>query len=158
MDNSHFSIVCSTKDKVNLIPRALPSFYPVHSHKVILCLDKPFTKHVVNIIKKLAEAHDSEDMTRMIKLKNVFKINVKDRHFGLKQVKLSLFQRISLMLRGKVYLFHAKKQGWKGELPFYLARCKKHRIFCIDYPHSWDECFDCPLCLEENRYVNQRRV
>jgi hypothetical protein len=38
-----------------------------------------------------------------------------------------------------------KYEGWKGNLPFYLFKCKKHG-WIIDYPHGYDFILRCPLC------------
>jgi len=64
----HFSIVCPIKDEVDLIPVTLPSFYSVNPSEVILCLDKPAPKKVVKTIKKVAEACNAEDKTRIIEV------------------------------------------------------------------------------------------
>lgn len=46
----------------------------------------------------------------------------------------------------KFYVRHEKREGWKGELPFYFFYCrvrdndgKKCGHFSYDYPHSWPE-------------------
>jgi len=76
-------------------------------------------------------------------------VRVVDRHFGKQTVNLSLLQRMALKINGYVYLFHARKEGWKGKLPFYLVRCKKHGIYYLDYPHGYRGYFNCPKCWEE---------
>ena len=76
-------------------------------------------------------------------------VQVLDEHFGKQTVNLSLWQRLILKLRGYVYLFHAKKKGWKGSLPFYLVKCKEHNLLFIDYPHGYRGYFNCPKCFEE---------
>ena len=68
-----------------------------------------------------------------------------------KLVHLSLWKRIQLKINGYVFLMFAKKPGWKGFLPFYVVRCKKHKILFLDYPHGYRNYFMCPLCLEEGR-------
>ena len=79
----------------------------------------------------------------------MFRVKVLDEHFGKRTVKLSLLQRLLLEIQGYVYLFHAEKDGWKGKLPFYLVKCKRHRFFFIDYPHGYHKYFNCPLCMKE---------
>ena len=81
-------------------------------------------------------------------------VQVLDEHFGKQTVNLSLWQRLLLKLRGYVYLFHAKKKGWKGSLPFYLVKCKTHNILFVDYPHGFfpNQYFNCPLCLKERDF------
>ena len=48
------------------------------------------------------------------------------------------------------YMGDFMKEGWKGELPFYLIRCRKHG-YVLTYPHGFDERLECPKCLEETR-------
>jgi len=76
---------------------------------------------------------------------------VLDEHFGKQTVNLNLIQKLQLKILGHAYLFHATKNGWKGKLPFYIVKCKKHNIFFIDYPHGFppNQYFNCPLCLKE---------
>jgi len=52
-------------------------------------------------------------------------IRVCDHHFNIQKFKLSLMERIKLKLEGKVYVFHARKEGWHGELPFYIVKCDR---------------------------------
>ena len=40
-------------------------------------------------------------------------------------------------------------KNFKECMPIYLAYCKRHRIYYLDYPHGYDEYFVCPLCLKE---------
>ncbi|MCD6189864.1 MAG: hypothetical protein J7J97_06755 [Thermococcus sp.] len=63
-----FSIVCPIKDEVHLIPRTLPSFYSVNPSEVILCLDKPAPKNVVEVIRKVARKCKAEKITRIIEV------------------------------------------------------------------------------------------
>ena len=85
----------------------------------------------------------------------MFEVEVLDEHFGMQRVRLSLLQRFILKIQGYVYLFHARKDGWKGKLPFYLVKCKKHDVFFIDYPHGFppNQYFNCPICLKEIKEV-----
>jgi hypothetical protein len=78
-------------------------------------------------------------------------IHICDYHFGIQDFKLSLTAMIELKLTGKVYVFHARKERWSGELPFYIVKCGEHGYF-LDYPHGflgYNEGFNCPFCLEE---------
>lgn len=75
-------------------------------------------------------------------------IRVNDCHFGVQELKVSLLQRIRLKLWGVAYVFHARKEGWSGELPFYIVKCGKHGYF-LDYSHGYAEYFLCPSCLKE---------
>lgn len=63
-----FSIVCPIKDEADLIPKTLPSFYAVKPSEVILCLDKPAPKHIVEVIKRVAKACNAENITRIIEV------------------------------------------------------------------------------------------
>lgn len=61
---------------------------------------------------------------------------------------LTLWQRFKLRLGYSVYLEHRTRPRWKGYLPFYASRCKKHGVF-EDYPHGYYDRLDCPGCLKE---------
>ena len=63
-----FSIVCPIKDEVHLIPITLPSFYSVNPSEVILCLDKPAPRNVVETIRKVARKCNAEKITRIIEV------------------------------------------------------------------------------------------
>jgi hypothetical protein len=79
---------------------------------------------------------------------------VHDSHFGIQKFKISLKEWIKLHLGvdgTSVYAFHARKEGWSGELPFYIVKCGRHGYF-LDYLHGfsgYNEGFNCPFCLEE---------
>ena len=45
-------------------------------------------------------------------------------------------QKFRLRYGAKVYLGHEKREGWKGELPFYLFVCHKCECYAKDYPHG----------------------
>jgi hypothetical protein len=76
------------------------------------------------------------------------KIQVCDRHFGIQKFELSLLEWIKLNLEvdRKVYAFHARKEGWSGELPFYIVKCSDCKQYFLDYPHGFSDYFLCPLC------------
>ena len=81
------------------------------------------------------------------------KIKVFDEHFTNSTVEttISFRQWLQLKLWGYVYLYHATKHGWTGQLPFYIVHCSQHGYY-IDYPHGFPEHnqgFDCPMCLNE---------
>lgn len=46
------------------------------------------------------------------------------------------------------YVGHYMKEGWKGELPFYLFKCRKHG-YVVNYPHGFEEKLTCPECQKE---------
>lgn len=68
MGSPDFSIVCPIKDEVHLIPITLPSFYAVNPSEVILCLDKPAPRQVVEVIEKVGKACKADDITRIIEV------------------------------------------------------------------------------------------
>jgi len=78
-------------------------------------------------------------------------ITVNDRHFGIQQFSLPLAERIKLKLNGEVYVFHARKLGWTGDLPFYIVKCGKCKTLFLDYPHGYGEYFLCPKCWDEKK-------
>jgi hypothetical protein len=63
-----FSIVCPIKDEVDLIPTTLPSFYSIHPDEVILCLDKPAPKRVVEAIQEIEHKLHKENITKIIEV------------------------------------------------------------------------------------------
>jgi len=77
------------------------------------------------------------------------RVRVVDRHFGYRELDIPLYTYVQVRLGGRAYLFHRSKPGWKGKLPFFLAYCRIHRVFYIDYPHGCDDYLLCPLCFEE---------
>jgi len=67
-------------------------------------------------------------------------------------MNLTFQQWLRLKVLGEVYVYHATKKGWKGQLPFYIVRCSRHGIYYLDYLHGFEgynEGFDCPFCLQE---------
>ena len=73
-------------------------------------------------------------------------IQVHNRYFGFKEFEISLLERIKLRLKGRIYVFHAKPEGWAGEVPFYIVKCGKCGCYFLDYPHGDEEYFLCPRC------------
>jgi hypothetical protein len=65
-------------------------------------------------------------------------------------MKLSLWQRLVLKVRGYAYIGHETREGWRGSLPFYVFKCKKHGLV-KDYFHGFppEQYLLCPLCFEE---------
>ena len=76
------------------------------------------------------------------------KVAVVDRHFGHVSYDLGLWQRLSLFLFGYAKLCSWAKEGWTGELPFYIVKCEKHGYF-VDYVHGHRRYFSCPKCDDE---------
>ena len=64
----NLSIVVPVKDEVDLILKTLPSYYAVNPNEVILCLDKPAPKQVVEVIGKVAKSCNAEDVTRIVEV------------------------------------------------------------------------------------------
>jgi len=63
-----FSLVCPIRNEVDLIPITLPSFFMVEPSEVLLCLDKPAPKNVVEVINKVTSFLGVEDLTRIIEV------------------------------------------------------------------------------------------
>jgi len=85
------------------------------------------------------------------------KVQVIDEHFGLKEIHPSTKEWIILnIFRGSVYLFNRKKQGWSGELPFYLSKCHIHGYY-ITYKQGFHESLYCPKCTEDF-FANEQNV
>jgi len=55
---------------VDLIPITLTSFYSLNPSEVLLCLDKPASKHLVEVINKVAQASQAEEKTRIIEVEH----------------------------------------------------------------------------------------
>jgi hypothetical protein len=55
---------------------------------------------------------------------------------------------LALGLKNRAYLRHDRREGWSGELPFFLALCRHHGFF-VDYPHGYDEYLSCPDCTRQ---------
>lgn len=68
----------------------------------------------------------------------------------LERRQYTWWQRLRVAIFGRCYLEKRLKPGWKGPLPFYIAKCKEHGYF-EDYPHSWDEYLTCPECLLKDK-------
>ena len=58
-------------------------------------------------------------------------------------MKLSLWQRLILKLRGHVLIYYTI-----DDLPFFLVKCPKHGLF-TDYKHGRFDEFNCPKCMRE---------
>ena len=63
-------------------------------------------------------------------------------------MKLTLWQRILLRVNSYVFVRYEKRAGWKGYLPIYVFKCKRHGLQ-ESYPHGYDNRLDCLECLEE---------
>ena len=63
-------------------------------------------------------------------------------------VKLSVWQRLQLLVSGCCFLRWEKREGWKDYLPIYLVKCRRHGFFEC-HPHGYSGYFVCPKCFEE---------
>jgi hypothetical protein len=75
-------------------------------------------------------------------------------------VRLSLLQKIRLLVAGAVPTSRRSRHGWSGSLQFYAFRCPVHGIV-ENYPQGYNEALRCPICEKyppkiEPRYRNQR--
>ena len=81
-------------------------------------------------------------------------VKVMDEHSNLKSVKLTFkpwltFKTwLKLKIFGVAYVFHGKREGWKGELPFYVVKCPRCKQLFLDYPHGYENYFVCPNCYD----------
>ena len=78
-------------------------------------------------------------------------VTITDKHFNKTSINISFLKWLKLKIFGSIYVFHARKEGWSGSLPFYIVKCGEHGYF-LDYLHGfpgYNEGFNCPFCLEE---------
>lgn len=54
----------------------------------------------------------------------------------------------------KVFLGNGRREGWSGELPFYLFRCVGCGELSVDYQHGWRPYVTCQRsdCKETNYF------
>jgi hypothetical protein len=62
------------------------------------------------------------------------------------KARLSLWQRIVLKINGCVFVGYGKREGWSGELPFYIVKCGRCKQYFLDYLHGYSGYFLCPEC------------
>ena len=65
------------------------------------------------------------------------------------RVELSLLQVIRLKLFGSVPVGERRYKNWRKPIKFYLFKCSRHGIYCLDYPHGYRGILWCPKCLDE---------
>lgn len=53
-----------------------------------------------------------------------------------------LLARMGLVVK----LGYGKREGWSGELPFYLFKCRQCKKLVVDYPHGYGEFLSCTNC------------
>lgn len=61
--------------------------------------------------------------------------------------RINLINRLTIMLKGYVYLEDRMTSDGKSPLPFYLFKCPEHG-YVEGYPQGYDEKLLCPQCLE----------
>jgi len=66
------------------------------------------------------------------------KLNQRSKTFSLRN-----WEKAQLLIMGCALRRHEKREGWKGELPIYLAKCPEHGYF-EDYPHGFITLLQCP--------------
>jgi len=70
--------------------------------------------------------------------------------------KLSEWQKRRLKLSSKkLYIGHEKREGWLGELPFYIFWCHECDHCAKDYPHGdiTHQYLVCSFCGVSHRFV-----
>ena len=56
-----------------------------------------------------------------------------------------MFRKLLARHWGPQYVEHRTREGWTGDLPFYMVYCPTHGYY-EDYPHGHKEYFTCPEC------------
>ena len=75
---------------------------------------------------------------------NLKALVIHDKHYE----QISPVAKLLARIFGKWYLGNRKYPWLKGELPFYLFRCKSCHNYLVDYPHSYAQFLGpCPFCL-----------
>ncbi|MHA1632595.1 MAG: hypothetical protein ACTSXC_07315 [Candidatus Freyarchaeota archaeon] len=54
--------------------------------------------------------------------------------------------------------YYIDKEHFKAPMVIYLAYCKKHKVYFLDYLHGFDGYVSCPLCLAEYKERVERKV
>ncbi len=67
----------------------------------------------------------------------------------MQKIELTLFQKITLKLNGRVFTGNRTKPGWTGSLPFYAFKCDEHGLV-EDYVHGYEGRLECPKCAKED--------
>lgn len=62
---------------------------------------------------------------------------------------LSLVQRVKLRWTGWVYVGDRTREGWSGNLPFYVFRCEEHGLI-ESFPQTHREYLSCPFCVKDS--------
>jgi len=59
--------------------------------------------------------------------------------------RISLLNKLEVMLKGRSFLFWAKKEGWQGSLPIYLFFCPSHGYVSSHLMGEYER-LACPYC------------
>jgi len=71
---------------------------------------------------------------------------LEEKNRGIKTpIRLTIKQRLVLLVMGRVFLSYERRPGWIGSLPIYAFKCPHHGTQ-VDYPHGNYDRLDCPLC------------
>ncbi|MCK4702888.1 hypothetical protein KAT55_05980 [Candidatus Bathyarchaeota archaeon] len=62
-------------------------------------------------------------------------------------VRLSLLQKIRLLVTGAVPTSRRSRTGWSGSLPFYAFKCPVHGLV-ENYPQGYERVLRCPYCYK----------
>ena len=68
-----------------------------------------------------------------------------DKNQVSKTISLSIWQKLILLVKRRVFIGYEIQQDWRRSLPIYAFRCPRHGIQ-TDYKHGFYERLDCPLC------------
>jgi len=60
-------------------------------------------------------------------------------------VSLSIWKKLVLLVKGRVFMGYERRPGWRHSLSIYAFRCPYHGIQ-TEYEHGFYERLDCPLC------------
>lgn len=56
------------------------------------------------------------------------------------------WQKFLAKMGFSVFLGYGIREGWKGELRFYLFNCLGCHQLRVDYPHGYNDHLNCPQC------------
>jgi len=62
-------------------------------------------------------------------------------------VRLSLLQKIRLLVTGAVPTSRRSRPGWSGNLQFYAFKCPVHGLV-ENYPQAYERVLRCPYCYK----------
>ena len=74
-----------------------------------------------------------------------------ERIHTLKVEDTNGWQKLLAKMGIPVKLGYGRREGWKGELPFYLFECPHCKTLVIDHPHGYQQYLLCPKCDHEKK-------